>query len=1440
MMSERMDRDVQTGDATDGWVADAASDFFDDLENIDPSAPVKTRYHMLEAVLVQAVNQKVKAVSIKFSGIFAKIDYLIKEYQIRKKDKSLSFGINDVRVRLKEVDITPEENLLSSFGIDLKAVCRFISMVYDVPVPPSLESRFPLTEYRHFRQRLKDADGHDVKALRCVIDSWDDQYITATREDTGEVTRINYAFKDKYSMGDWSYLKDWLMKNEMINVVKPREEAGVLYPELLVFAPDYLINVTTIAQCYDSQDVSPLVSLIEKIKPNAITSPILLGNFASQLLDEVAYGTDIPYTDSIRSFFRSNALGFVACCDLKPDFHKNAQLQKCHIQHAMTTTYRQKVNRDFRSDEVILEPSFFSPVLGLQGRMDFLNLNYKVVIEQKSGKGAFVPGCPPQQLAGVQDKHLVQLLLYRALLHYDYKQLDYSELYSFLLYSKYEEGLVDVTSMPKMLFDAIRLRNEIAWCELAYARGGMEVLDELTPESLYPHAAGKLWTDYTRPQLEALLAPIHQASPLERAYYFRMLRFIANEQLLSKLGNKTKENAGFAATWNSTVEEKRQAGNIYERLSLHVDSADKAIEEVRFSFSQGVDVDMSNFRVGDIVFFYPYDDGQIPDATATMVFRGTLVDITSDHISVHLRNPQTSRIVFDYYQGAVWAIEHDFMESSYSALYRGMHAFLSATPRRRALLLHQCEPEVDTGVKLLGDYSCGGRTEFNDIVLHAKQAKDLYLIIGPPGTGKTSYGMRNLLEEYLREEGTSVLLLSYTNRAVDEICSKLVEMDGGRLDFIRLGHNFSCEERYRKYLFGNKAAECRNLDEIRQMISRTRVFCATTTTLNANIALLQLKQFDLAIIDEASQILEPHILGLLSARYGDADAIRKFVLIGDEKQLPAVVQQTEDESEVTDPALREIGLKNCRLSLFERLLHLYGYRDGKIDERCCHMLTRQGRMHPDIARFPNYAFYQNALRPVPLEHQQEPTPSRGPEHNGIEDLLVSRRIAFLSCKADRRADESDKVNTAEARMIAALVKAEHDRLGADFDAKQSVGVIVPYRNQISTVRHAIARYGVDHLDSITIDTVERYQGSQRDVIIYSFTAKKYYQLGFLTSNEYIDETDGSVIDRKLNVAMTRARKNLVLIGDGDLLVHDITFYKLIEYVKSKQSYFEIPADAFVSGRFVLPDVSPVENEAFSKAVPAISRSFERVFRLLVDQPVRQDPRTRWPVLILGNTMDVNLDLIGYGRTSFVQERTLFADGSFRQVSPDDQVLLYCYYLMRRYEAQATALLADHHRQMDGLMRSCEGRVHIIDFGCGPATMGIALADSFGPLLDGATYVGIDTSRPMQAMARRMMEATGRDIRVMTEESFAALSEVFWKSRSEVSSLFVFTFSYYFACVTPAVAERLARQIVEVMARHPLNRYIFVVQQAPSDARLRSFQAFMSVLRTSGEHIEILS
>ena len=227
-------------------------------------------------------------------------------------------------------------------------------------------------------------------------------------------------------------------------------------------------------------------------------------------------------------------------------------------------------------------------------------------------------------------------------------------------------------------------------------------------------------------------------------------------------------------------------------------------------------------------------------------------------------------------------MEHDLYESSQTAQYRALHKFLTTPEERRKLILGTRQPLTDTSLRLNGDYG-----DFNELVLRAKQAKDMFLVIGPPGTGQTSFGLMNILREALTEDH-SVLLMAYTNRAVDEICSKLC-LDGCD-SFIRIGSALSCDETYLPFLLENRSKACRNITEIKSLIQSAKIFVGTTTAINScSTDLFCLKTFDLAIIDEASQILEPNIIGLLAATSSPGVvSIKKFVLIGDTQIIHAI------------------------------------------------------------------------------------------------------------------------------------------------------------------------------------------------------------------------------------------------------------------------------------------------------------------------------------------------------------------------------------------------------------------------------------------------------------------------------------------------------------------------------------------------------------------------
>ncbi|XP_061089148.1 DNA replication ATP-dependent helicase/nuclease DNA2 isoform X1 [Conger conger] len=412
-------------------------------------------------------------------------------------------------------------------------------------------------------------------------------------------------------------------------------------------------------------------------------------------------------------------------------------------------------------------------------------------------------------------------------------------------------------------------------------------------------------------------------------------------------------------------------------------------------------------------------------------------------------------------------------------------------------------------------------------------SKDYTLIVGMPGTGKTTTICT--LVRILHACNFSVLVTSYTHSAVDNLLLKLKRF---KISFLRLGRVQKVhpdilpftEEHLRR------SREIHTLTELECLYKSELV--VATTCMGMKHPIFSRRHFDFCIVDEASQISQLVCLGPLF--YAD-----RFVLVGDHQQLPPIVQ---------NPEARSLGMDE---SLFKRLEH---HRDGVVQ------LTVQYRMNSKIMSLSNTLVYGGKLEcgseqtacsvlqlpmRISLEKDLELYFSQV-EHSGwIKAVLESENpVCFLDTTkvpAPETVEKGGISNHTEAALVhcivSLLVKAGC-RAG-------DIGVIAPYRQQLKAI---IGLLTTPAFSAVEVNTVDKYQGRDKGVIIVSF----------VRSN--VDGNLGELLKdwRRLNVAITRAKHKLLMLGSIPTVQRYAPLEMLLAHLEREQMIYQLPPGAHKS------------------------------------------------------------------------------------------------------------------------------------------------------------------------------------------------------------------------------------------------------------------------------------
>lgn len=423
---------------------------------------------------------------------------------------------------------------------------------------------------------------------------------------------------------------------------------------------------------------------------------------------------------------------------------------------------------------------------------------------------------------------------------------------------------------------------------------------------------------------------------------------------------------------------------------------------------------------------------------------------------------------------------------------------------------------------------------------------DYALILGMPGTGKTStiaFTVRILL--FL---GFSVLVTSYTHSAVDNLLLKLLEYD---IPILRVGNSSQVHPRLAAYTLDQQVKQ-QSITSVKQLESRimnAKLVGCTCLSINSNVVFMK-RRFDFCVVDEATQITQPVVLGALRC----ADS---FVLIGDHYQLPPLVASAQARKEGMD------------VSLFQRLSDAH--------PSATQQLSFQYRMNADIMMLANRLVYADKLKcgsfGVASNHLKlkwtsgslQYPPSKVPWP--ISVLTNNRGVVFLNTDKIHEAAENSSnsvtglggshgrrrmENVVEAQIVAGLV----EMLVYGGVPVDEIAVISPFRSQVSLINRQL-KTRAQHRDasliaSVEVSTIDKYQGKDKDVVLVSFVrCNAEMRVGELLTDW-----------RRINVALTRAKQKLLLVGSQSTLSGgSALFHVLWQLVQDQRWSFDLPPDA---------------------------------------------------------------------------------------------------------------------------------------------------------------------------------------------------------------------------------------------------------------------------------------
>ncbi|KAM4669528.1 DNA replication ATP-dependent helicase/nuclease DNA2 [Amazona ochrocephala] len=786
-------------------------------------------------------------------------------------------------------------------------------------------------------------------------------------------------------------------------------------------------------------------------------------------------------------------------------------------------------------DILDIEENIWSPRFGLKGKID---VTARVKIHREPGVQSRV--MPLELKSGKESnsiEHRSQVILY-TLLNLE-RRVDPEA--GFLLYLK--TGTMYPVSGGRMdRRELMKLRNHVAFYlmhstrESAMGRQNSQLaaLPPVVDDSQACKYCSQvhncfLYSRAVEQKMASVSFPPAMVSIIERETqhlkpshleYFSLWYLMLTLELQSGEGNK-----GYKNIWMMPSLEREKAGDCVGNM-IRVEEVQEISEGKYLHFFQRGNgaIPGTNLLVGDRVVVSGEENGLLGLAT------GYVKEVSVTKVSCLL-----DRNLSKLPKNIIFRLDHEEGNFGIGVTFENLSKLMNDSPvseRLRNLIIDFHKPRFiqhlssvlppeakETVANILKGLNKPQKQAMKKVLL----SKDYTLIVGMPGTGKTTTICA--LVRILSACGFSVLLTSFTHTAVDNILLKLAKFKVG---FLRLGRAQKVHPDIRKFteeeLFRSKSIK--SVADLEKFYNSQAV--VATSCMGVNHPVFVQRQFDFCIVDEASQISQLICLGPLFCS-------KRFVLVGDHQQLPPLVLNAE---------AKDLGMSE---SLFKRL---------EQNDNAVVQLTVQYRMNSKIMSLSNMLVYEGKLEcgSEKVSNATVNLPNliklkldlADASKTWLKNVLdPGTPVCFLNTEkipAPEHAEKGGVSNMTEAKLVLFLTSL-FIKAGCN---PSDIGIISPYRHQLKTITDLMAKLKENRVE---VNTVDKYQGRDKSIIIVSFVRNsKEENLGALLKDW-----------RRLNVAITRAKHKLIMVGCVPSLSYYPPLEKLLCHLQSEAmiSFFSV-------------------------------------------------------------------------------------------------------------------------------------------------------------------------------------------------------------------------------------------------------------------------------------------